>query len=301
MSGDGARVAHGGPGPVLPGHNGLVRSGGRAYGDGMPSAIANGVDLYYEAHGHGPVILGIHGSPSSAVLWEPAAVRLGALGTCVVYDRRGYGRSTAPEPFEATDLDDQVADAAALLDRLGAESAIVIGRSTGGLIALELAHSRPHRVDGLVLLEPALFTVDGDTRAWAAQLRAEVLAAAGDDPARAAEAVVRIALGDEAWDAMDAGVRDLLRAGGRAVLAEIRGRGLDLSAEPLELSDAELSGIEVPTLLVSAAGSPAPLRRVVPRLAARLPRASAAVVAGGHLIDPASPVVLEFVRPLTEP
>ena len=85
----------------------------------MPSAIANGVDLYYEAHGHGPVILGVHGSPSSAVLWESAATRLGTLGTCIVYDRRGYGRSTAPEPFETTDLDDQVADAAALLDRLG--------------------------------------------------------------------------------------------------------------------------------------------------------------------------------------
>lgn len=264
----------------------------------MPSAIANGVDLYYEAHGQGPVILGIHGSPSSAVLWEPAAVRLGAVGTCVVYDRRGYGRSGAPEPFESTDLGDQVADAAALLDRLGAESAVVIGRSTGGLIALELARTRPQRVDGLVLLEPALLTVDGDTRAWAAQLRAKVLEAAGEDPARAAEAVVRGALGDDAWDRMDSGVRELLRAGSRAVLAEIHGRGLDLSAEPLELSDADLAGIDVPALLVSAAGSPAPLRRAVPRLAAGLPRASAAVVPGGHLIDPAGPVVLEFVRRL---
>lgn len=265
----------------------------------MPSAVANGVDLYYEAHGHGPVILGIHGSPSSAVLWETAAARLGALGTCVVYDRRGYGRSSAPEPFVATDLDDQVADAAALLDRLGAESAVVVGRSTGGLIALELAHSRPQRVDGLVLLEPALFTVDGDTRAWAAELRAKVLAASGDDPALAAEAVVRVVLGDETWDRLDADVRELLRAGGRAVLAEIRGRGLDLSAAPLELPADELAAIDVPTLLVSASDSPAPLRRVVPRLAGGLPRASAAVVSGGHLIDPAHPVVLEFVRRIT--
>jgi pimeloyl-ACP methyl ester carboxylesterase len=271
----------------------------------MPSAIANGVDLYYEAHGHGPVILGIHGSPSSAVLWEPAAVRLGALGTCVVYDRRGYGRSTAPEPFDATDLEDQVADAAALLDRLAAESAVVIGRSTGGLIALELARTRSPRVDGLVLLEPALLTVDGDTRAWAAELRATVLAAAGSDgdggggAARAAEAVVRVALGDETWNGLDADVRDLLRAGGRALLAEIQGRGLDLSATPLELDADDLAGIDVPTLLVSATESPAPLRRVIPRLAGGLPRASAAVVSGGHLIDPAHPVVLEFVRRLT--
>jgi hypothetical protein len=38
---------------------------------------------------------------------------------------------------------------------------------------------------------------------------------------------------------------------------------------------------------------------VVPRLAGGLPRASAAVVSGGHLIDPAHPVVLEFVRRIT--
>lgn len=275
----------------------------------MPSAIANGVDLYYEAHGQGPVILGIHGSPSSAALWVPAAVRLGALGTCVIYDRRGYGRSSAPDPFEATDLDDQVADAAALLDRLGAESAVVVGRSTGGLIALELAHTRPERVNGLVLLEPALLTVDGDTRAWAADLRTTVLAAAGgdgaavgdrvgEDPGGAAEAVVRSALGDDVWSGLDADVRGLLRSGGRAVLAEAHGRGLDLSAAPLELTAAELSSIDAPTLLVSASDSPAPLRRVVPRLAGGLPRASAAVVSGGHLIDPAHPVVLEFIRRL---
>ncbi|SEF18429.1 alpha/beta fold hydrolase [Jiangella alba] len=265
----------------------------------MPSAIANGVDLYYEAHGQGPVILGIHGSPGSAVLWEPAAAELGTLGTCVVYDRRGYGRSGAPAPFDATDLDEQVADAAALLDRLGAESAVVIGRSTGGLIALELARTRPQRVRGLVLLEPALLTVDDDTRAWAARLRAKVLDAAGDDPAHAAEAVVRVALGDDTWERLDPGVRELLRAGGRAVLAEIRGRGLDLSAEPLALTEDDLTGIDVPALLVSASGSPAPLHRAVQWLAAGLPNAAAAIVPGGHLIDPAHSVVLEFVGRMT--
>jgi hypothetical protein len=34
------------------------------------------------------------------------------------------------------------------------------------------------------------------------------------------------------------------------VLAEIKGRGLDLSEEPLNLSDEELAGISQPTLIV---------------------------------------------------
>ncbi|HVE63020.1 MAG TPA: hypothetical protein VNB94_04380 [Mycobacteriales bacterium] len=41
-----------------------------------------------------------------------------------------------------------------------------------------------------------------------------------------------------------------------AVLAEIRGKGLDLSEEPLDVSIEELAGIGQPTLIVSAEDSP---------------------------------------------
>ena len=61
----------------------------------------------------------------------------------------------------------------------------------------------------------------------------------------------------------------------------------------------ELSGLGLPTLLVSGEDSPAPLRAVVERLAAALPDATAVVVPGGHLIDPAHPEVLAFVDRLT--
>jgi pimeloyl-ACP methyl ester carboxylesterase len=68
------------------------------------------------------------------------------------------------------DLREHVDDAAALLDTLSASPAVVIGRSTGGLIALELAHRHPRKVKALVLLEPALFSVDSDAAAWAKRL-----------------------------------------------------------------------------------------------------------------------------------
>ena len=63
------------------------------------------------------------------------------------------------------DLSDHVADAAALLDALSAAPAVVIGRSTGGEIALDLAHRFPGTVKALVLLEPAVFTVDPEAAA----------------------------------------------------------------------------------------------------------------------------------------
>ena len=94
----------------------------------------------------------------------------------------------------------------------------------------------------------------------------------------------------------------MFAAASPAVLAETRGRGLDLSEEPLDLSDGELAGIGQPTLIVSAEDSPEPLRRVNDRLAEALPNAEKVVITGGHLINPAHPAVPDFVgRVLTPP
>jgi pimeloyl-ACP methyl ester carboxylesterase len=261
----------------------------------MPKANVNGVDLYYEVYGEGPSILGIHGTPSSALLWVDAAKELGNRGSCTIYDRRGFFRSQRPEPFETVDLSDHVNDAAALLDALAATPAVVIGRSTGGQIALELARRCPDRVKALVLLEPAVFTVDPKAAAWADRLRRGVLQAAVENPSAASEAVFREALGDRAWDAFPAELKGLFAAASPTVLAEMRGQGLDLSEQPLHLSAEELAGIRQPTLLVSAEDSPDVLWRVNDRLADALPHAEIVHVAGGHLIDPAHPTILGFV------
>lgn len=255
-----------------------------------------GTSLYAEVHGDGPPsLLGIHGTPSSVLLWVDAAKELAHHGRCIIYDRRGFGRSEQPEPFDRSDLDDHVDDAVALLGELSATPALVIGRSTGGLIALELARRHPEAVDALVLLEPALFTVDPEAKAWAGRLRSTVEESSVGDPERASETVLRAALGDQAWETLPDDLRTLFDEAAPAVLAETRGRGLDLSAEPLDLDDDELVAIDQPTLLVSSEDSPDVLRRVNDRLAEALPNANTALVAGGHLIHPAHPVVLDFI------
>ncbi|BAS08802.1 uncharacterized hydrolase YraK [Arthrobacter sp. Hiyo4] len=134
----------------------------------MPHFSVNGVDLYYEESGQGTPILGMHGTPSSAVMWADAATELARHGRCIIYDRRGFHRSAPQRPFATLDLVDHVDDAAAVLAALRAGPAIVIGRSTGGLIAVELARRFPDKVKALVLLEPALFTIAPDADAWPA-------------------------------------------------------------------------------------------------------------------------------------
>ena len=245
----------------------------------MPTIALGRVRLHYEEQGAGTPILGIHGSPSSAVLWEDAGRELARHGRCILYEH--------------------VDDALGLLDELAARPAVVIGRSTGGLVALALALREPGAVLGVALLEPALFTVDADAAAWASGLRDRMLAVAEDDPGSAARTVVVDALGADVWASWPTELRHLLDGTSPALVAEARGRGLDLSAEPLTVLPADLAAFSGPTLLVSGADSPAPLRAVVARLAETMPDATSVVVPGGHLIDPAHPEVLAFVDRLT--
>jgi len=111
----------------------------------MPTMNTNGIDLYYEVRGEGAPTLGIHGTPSSALFVGGRGEGAGRPRQVHHLRPQGLFRSGRPEPFETVDLSDHVDDAAALLDALSATPAVVIGRSTGGEIALDLAHAFPTR------------------------------------------------------------------------------------------------------------------------------------------------------------
>jgi pimeloyl-ACP methyl ester carboxylesterase len=118
----------------------------------LPEAHVNGIRLYYEAHGEGAPIACIHGGGSSALMWAEAVEELARFGRVIAYDRRGCARSERPEPYERTSVAEQADDAAGLLDALAAAPAVVIGRSYGGAVAIDLALRYPDRVRALVLL-----------------------------------------------------------------------------------------------------------------------------------------------------
>src|SRR5215510_16604587 len=121
----------------------------------MPDLQLEGIRLYFEECGVGAPIVGIHGTSSSALVWGTAVDELERLGRVIVYDRRGCTRSERPEPYVVTSVSEHADDAAKLLAALQATPAVVIGRSYGGEIAVDLALRYPDRVRALVLLEPA--------------------------------------------------------------------------------------------------------------------------------------------------
>jgi esterase len=250
----------------------------------------NGVRLYYEERGSGAPMLCVHGGGSSARLWAPAVPQLARFGRVISYDRRGYTRSERPDPDGAVSVADHTDDAAALLDALGATPAVVIGRSYGGQVAIDLALRHPGHVRALALLEGVPESLDAEAERWARRLVERTLAAGERGPAAAVETLFRDVLGDDGWGGMPDETRQTMIDNGPALLADLRGDWL------LDVDPAALATIDKPTLLVSAADSPPAFRRANERAAAAFPDARTALVAGGHMVDPADPAVLAFVR-----
>ncbi len=247
----------------------------------------NGVRLYYEERGAGAPILGLHGAGSSALFWEDAAEKLSELGRVIVYDRRGSMRSERPDPYYVTSVQEHADDAGELLRTLDAEPAVLIGRSYGATVALELALRRAGSVRALALLEAGPMGLSREYDVWFESLGEtleQVVAERGVDAV--GEAVLREVFG--AWEELPQVWRDVFTANGPALLAEVRG-GERLS------DNSRLAEHRVPTLIVAAEDSPEPLQHGTDGLVRALPQARFVRVGGGHAIDPAGPDVVAFV------
>ncbi|MPZ08506.1 MAG: alpha/beta fold hydrolase, partial [Nitrososphaeraceae archaeon] len=72
--------------------------------------------------------------------------------TVVSYDRRCNSRSSGDRNADMT-VAQQARDAASIIKAMGVENAIVLGRSGGAIIGLELAATRPELIDFLIVHE----------------------------------------------------------------------------------------------------------------------------------------------------
>ncbi len=137
----------------------------------MPVIEGAGVALHYDERGGGRPVLVIHGMASDSRSWSEPLESLEAAGArAIAFDRRGYARSGAPEPYVATTVQEQSQDATAVLEGLDAAPALLVGEGFGALVALELLVRRPDLATGAVLADVPLFAfVPAATEALAAQ------------------------------------------------------------------------------------------------------------------------------------
>ena len=114
--------------------------------------LPDGRDLEVEVTGpdEGPVLLFHHGTPGASAQFRGMADEVHARGhRLVTWSRAGYGASSRRR---GRSVADEVADALAVLDHVGADEGFVAGWSGGGPHALACGALAPERVRGVLTI-----------------------------------------------------------------------------------------------------------------------------------------------------
>lgn len=131
----------------------------------------NGINVHYKQMGSGePVIILLHGFGASVFSWREVMTPLANHGTVIAFDRPAFGLTQRPMPGEwqgqnPYSPEAQVALVIGLMDALKIDRAILIGNSAGGTVALSTALAYPQRINGLVLVDAAVYS-GGGAPAW---------------------------------------------------------------------------------------------------------------------------------------
>jgi pimeloyl-ACP methyl ester carboxylesterase len=169
----------------------------------MPKLNRDGVDIYYEVHGSGPALILTHGYSATSQMWQGQIEPLAKNHTLILWDMRGHGQSDYPADPSAYSEELTVGDIDALLDKVGAKTAIVGGLSLGGYMSLAYYNAHPERVRALLIIDTGPgFKKDDAREGWnqnarsrADTLEKDGLATLKTGSAERAYAVHRDALG----------------------------------------------------------------------------------------------------------
>jgi pimeloyl-ACP methyl ester carboxylesterase len=105
--------------------------------------------LAFDREGSGAPLMLLHGTNSSRSIWKPLLPKLSSEREVLSVDLPAHGES-APTSFVPPDWAQEVAG---LLDHLGLRRVAIVGHSSGGWTALELA--KLGRASGVLALTPA--------------------------------------------------------------------------------------------------------------------------------------------------
>lgn len=225
------------------------------------------MELSWRDRGAGPPLLLLHETAATGAVWEPLTDAIGAEARPIAPDRRGWGASGAPEQYVATTIEEQAADAAALLEAVDAAPALVCGAGLGAVVALELLLRHRGPVRAAVLVEPPLLAFLPEATEGLAADRQQIAEAVGQGGPEAA------------MDLYLAGGLPHLGPGAEripdAVGAEARKRPLSLFAElgavpAWSLRTAEILALDAPSRIVVGASTPPLLQAAAEQLAIRL-------------------------------
>ena len=114
----------------------------------------------------GPIFLFLHGFASSLYTWHEVMGPLGQPGWSISLDRPAFGLTERPnrgtwKNNNVYSPQEQVNLFVDFLDKFNIDSAIIVGHSSGGALAVQLALDHPDRIDALILVGPAIIREGG--------------------------------------------------------------------------------------------------------------------------------------------
>jgi pimeloyl-ACP methyl ester carboxylesterase len=231
-----------------------------------PSTVvsADGTQIVTLQEGRGRPIVIVHGGSSRASQWARVAGALAGGFRVVRIERRLYGGSGPPRSPHA--MAREVEDVEAVLARLG-EPAMLVGHSSGGVVALETALRQPANLAALALYEPPVAVTA--PLGGAALKRARAAVERGRPGKAMAIHLVKVV--EMPWLTvtllrLTAAWKDL-RALAPAQIAD------DEAMASLGVGIDRYARIAIPTLLLGGGRSPAHLRRGLASLARVIPGA----------------------------
>ncbi|MBB3725774.1 alpha/beta fold hydrolase [Nonomuraea dietziae] len=242
---------------------------------------ADGTEVRASDQGEGPIVLVLHAGLDDGSQWGEVAARLAPRFRVVRVHRRQYRLDLTPPSTIAQEVEDVLAVVAAL----GGGPVLLVGHSSGGVVALEAALASPAAFGGLVLYEPPV--VVGTSLGGAATAAAQAAVARGR-PGRALQIFLRDVVRLPPWQA---GLIRLVLPFSPRLRALVPRQIDDLQA--IDRSGRRLDAygaVGAPTVLLGGGTSPAHLGERLDALAGVLPAAERVTLPGqghgGHLRAP---------------
>lgn len=224
--------------------------------------------VHYVEAGTGPAIVLLHQTPRSWDEFRELIPQLAPEHRVIAPDTAGYGASELAAPHS---IESYARGVEAVLDHLSLAHPVLLGHHTGGVVAVEVAARRPHRLAGLVLSSTPMID--------AAARRRRRSAAPIDHVESRADGSHLVELWRRREPYYPPGRPDLLA---RFVRDALRAQDMEAGHRAVGRyrMEARLGRYDGPTLCIGADADPFAYPELA-RMAAAVPRARTAVVSGG--------------------